>query len=251
MITYSIGGGLGNLLFQYVFARLLAEENNLELGTSWKKEEVITFTEPKHGAIIKHQPVLLNEMKHTLYPYSSLEPRHYHLQGYWQNADWYLRARDKIRGWVKNTILPNQDCNHKDVIAHIRLGDYKHCGPKGQILDPKYYWDCLKREQKDAKRLIIATDDPNDDYLKEFTDKGAMLLEGTEATDFWALTEYDSVICGNSTFSWWGAFLSNATRIYLPECWMRDLKNIVNLTKIQNGIVMPAGFIDYGNGGSL
>jgi hypothetical protein len=127
---------------------------------------------------------------------------------------------------------------------HIRLGDYKHCGPKGQVLSQQYYFDCIERSFVDPKNVLIVTDEPEDEYLLPFKTMGVSVKRGSEKEDFWELMRFSSIACGNSSYSWWSAFISNAERIYIPSCWLRGMKNKVNLTKIQNGAVVPATFMN-------
>ena len=45
----------------------------------------------------------------------------------------------------------------------------------------------------------------------------------------YVLTRCKGVICANSTFSWWGAWLNNNTNksIFIPDKWLNDRNNIV------------------------
>jgi hypothetical protein len=256
MITYSPGGGLGNRLFMYVFARLLAEKNGIELGTRWSNDparvfdghhqqagqpQTVTFNDPSPGQRIDGPLIVLDENTRTTTPETVLAPGPYYLQGYWQIAEWYLPHRKKIMSWITN--MDNERGYARGSVAmHLRLGDYARCGPKGQILDSKYYFDCLSQEGALSERVRLFTDSLEEEHLKPFRDAGIPITCTNEKDDFWAMTHFETIICGNSTFSWWAAFLSNAARIYLPSCWMRGLANPVDLLKIQNGIVVPAGF---------
>lgn len=65
MITFEIGGGLGNRLFQYVFARLLAEKLGFSLETRCSFEGVITPTEPKQGKIFTNNKQHIVETNKT------------------------------------------------------------------------------------------------------------------------------------------------------------------------------------------
>ena len=243
MITYSAGGRLGNQLFQYVSARLVAEKNNLQLMTEYKWNDTITVTKPKDGEAYRDGPITIVENENTP---DILEMKygkhHYHFQGYWQRAEYYLPNREKILGYFNEKAT--KDTDKTNIIMHIRLDDYKRFGKGGTVLDPKYYADCLDREN--YKTLFIVSDSPDDKYLESFAKYKPTIVSGTEKFNFWFLASFDRIICGNSTFSWWAAFLSNATKIYTPDCWIRNSNDLRHsLQNIQNNIQIKAGFIDY------
>jgi hypothetical protein len=168
----------------------------------------------------------------------------YHLQGFWQNAyAYYLPNRETILGYFVEKAT--KETNKNDIVMHVRLGDYKRFGPRGTVLDPKYYWDCLAKEQ--YADVYILTDEPHDPYIEQFRRKNFIVRENTsERDDFWFMAGFDRIVCGNSSYSWWAAFLSNATRIYTPSCWIRNSNEMYrDLQNIQNAVIMPAGFKDY------
>ena len=247
MITFSAGGRLGNQLCQYVSARLLADQLGFALGTQYTWNYTVSFTEPDPGSVFLNDPITIvetadigNILEHQ---YTN---RHYHLQGYWQNSNYYLPNRDKILSWIifPTTIL--QPVCQDDIVMHIRLTDYKEFGKGGTVLSQDYYRDCLDKEPYDFAYVI--TDDPSDPYLDFLNDYHNVVIRknNTEKDDFWYMNSFDRIIISNSTFSWWSAFLSNASKIYTPSCWIRNSNDIFHdLQNIHNGIIVPASFKDY------
>jgi len=245
MITFSSGGGFGNRLFQYVSARLLAERFGFELGAEYDGPDTVTTTPPLPGYAYTDEPQFtITETAFTGNIFDkTYESRHYHLQGYWQNADYYLPNRKKVLGYF-NEKAPT-DLNKKDIVMHVRLGDYKAFGEGGNVLHPDYYHKCLKLEKFD--RLYIVTDEPQDEYFETFTKYNPTIINGTEKEDFWFLTGFDRIIMGNSTFSWWAAFFSNAGKVYMPKCWIRNSIDLHhNLVHMNNNVIIDAGFKEYG-----
>lgn len=249
MITFDSGGGLGNQIFQYVAARLLAEHLGYYLETRCPPTvvNVLNPTEPKEGN--KH----LNDRIHIIEQINSGNildrpfcNRHIHLQGYWQDHFLYSSNRDKILGYFNEKADDYPD--EENIVMHVRLGDYKIFGPNGNVLDPNYYHHCLEHEK--FKRLFIVTDQPNDEYFVNFLPYNPIFTRGGLKEDFWFIAGFSRIIIANSTFSWWSAFLSNAEKIYTPKCWIRNSTDIVHeLQNINNGkcegIQMDAGFKDY------
>lgn len=247
MITFEVGGGLGNRLFQYVLARLLAEKLGYDLITKFPVSHILTPTEPKKGKRYYENKLHIIE---TLETENLLErkfgERHIHLQGFWQEQKYYTPNRDAILGYFKEKATEKPD--KENIVMHVRLTDYKAFGFKGSVIHPDYYVDCLRREKYD--RLFIVTDAPQDSYFERFESYKPIFTRGNEKKDFWFLTEFDRIIVGNSTFSWWPAFLSNATKIYTPKCWIRNSVDIRHKLHVINngkceGIQMPARFKDY------
>lgn len=247
MVTFNFGGGLGNRLFQYVFARMLSENTGLRLVTPCPEDNVLTATKHTRGTICKNDRVDINETIDTCNilerPWSN---RHIHLCGYWQEHLYYLKSRNRILSYFNERAT--KDTDKDNLVMHVRLTDYKTFGNKGSVLHPDYYHSCIKKEK--YNRLFIVTDDDRDSYLDEFRKYRPIVVSNDEKSDFWFLTEFDRMIIGNSTFSWWAAFLSNAKKIYTPKCWIRNSVDIRHsLQVIDNGrckgIQVPAGFIDY------
>ena len=240
MITYNTAGRIGNQLFQYTIARLLAEKIGFELGHQYDWNDTITATPLKPGKRYSNDPITIVEKIDTGNILErKYEKRHYHLSGFWQEAHYYLPYREQILGFFNEKATTKTD--KANIVMHVRLSDYKIFGKGGTVLDPQYYIDCLEYEIFDD--LFIVTDAPNDDYFNAFEKYNPIYNFGTEKQDFWFLTQFDRIICGNSSFSWWAAFLSNATKIFTPDCWIRNSNDINH--SLPFGITMGARFLDY------
>ena len=246
MITFSAGGRLGNQMFQYSFARIMAEWLGFKLSTDFCFSDTVTTTPHLDGECYTNNTEKIVENINTGNMFDrEYQRRHYHFEGYWQDAGYYVPRRNQVLGFF-NEKAPTE-LNKNDIVMHVRLGDYKKFGQGGTVLDPKYYLDCLGREEWDT--LYIVTDSPNDSYFKEFRKYKHECVHVSEKDDFWFLTKFNRIVTGNSTFSWWAAFMSNAEVIYTPGCWVRNIVgNKSNLKFIDNGIdsgiIMPAGFLN-------
>lgn len=247
MVTFASGGGLGNKIFQYVSARLLAEKLGYELMSECQFTHVLTPTTKNPGAVYNNDQLIEVESINTGDIFKKQwGKRNIHLQGFWQNANYYIPNRNQIVGFFneRSTTTPDKE----NIVMHVRLGDYKIFGPGGNVLHQRYYLDCLEKEI--FNRLFIVTDSKSDSYFDAFSSFKPIIINRDEASDFWFLTEFDRIIIGNSTFSWWAAFLSNATKIYTPKCWIRNSNDIyhelyvINNGKC-NGIQMNANFLEY------
>lgn len=248
VITFSRGGRMGNMICQYIVARLFADLKGYHLGTPFEYPGVINKYMPKANET--YGPSTATIIKETIETGNILEAHypngHYHLEGFWQEAEYYNTHRDKILCYFDHKAPPKTIT--KDIIMHVRLGDYKEFGVGGNVLDPEYYHKCLKREK--FKKLYIVTDSPDDSYFSEFKKYSPIVQSKTVEEDFWFITKFDRIICANSTFSWWAAFVSNATKIYIPKCWIRNSNDIKHdMFGLNNGkciaTTIPAGFKEY------
>ena len=80
-----------------------------------------------------------------------------------------------------------------------------------------FEWYEERLDSMDFRRLYICTDMPQDPYLKYFDKYDPIMAGGSELQDFNLLRSANRIICCNSTFSWWAAWLSDASEIYLPR----------------------------------
>jgi hypothetical protein len=62
MVTVDYCGRTGNNLFQYSIARLIAEINNLQMGTEWCAPQFIEATEPKRGDVVSGDMITITDI---------------------------------------------------------------------------------------------------------------------------------------------------------------------------------------------
>lgn len=112
-----------------------------------------------------------------------------------------------------------------DVVLHVRLSDFELAN---LVIDPVPQIKIL-RELK-PKRLIIVCAAPKTDaeknYLLFFEEFKPVFQHGTELEDFAVLRCANRIIVSNSTFSWFAAFLGNATERWIPEPTYNSLGRI-------------------------
>lgn len=125
----------------------------------------------------------------------------------------------------------------RPLIVHIRLGDYK--SEDFGVLPRTYYEKSIRRMWESGKyqKIWAFSDEPklasailtfvpreNLRWIGQIGDSASMTLE--------AMRYGHGYVIGNSTFSWWGAFLSftpNA-RVIAPKPWFRDIPSPQELT---------------------
>lgn len=184
---------LGNRLFIFCYSKILAEQLNAKV-----------IFEP-----IKGFPNTYNLSNKD---YKQIIKKH----GYFQRYEYYQPYKKQIKEWLKldTQITPHE--NKDDVIIHIRALEEMY------YLPFEYYKNALANIT--YNKLYICIDDPNSPFLENFKPYGPIIIKhnnhfDADATlnDFKLIMSFNKIIASKSTFSWWAAFLSDATEIYLPK----------------------------------
>jgi hypothetical protein len=115
---------------------------------------------------------------------------------------------------------------------HIRLDDFNFAGHNSQIVDFSWYDKILESETfenvyivydaKSGTRTGYARKHKNykraeELFLKKFEKYNPIYHSKSLAEDMCFISSFDKILCSNSTFCWWAAFLSSASKIYFPN----------------------------------
>lgn len=213
-------GQFGNQLFPTVLATLTAIKHTLNVDHYQNK--LVKFKKQPHydttydTTITTNNPLNENNLKCNV----ALK------RGYYQNGDLLNEYRDVIKEDVFD--LPPIVKNTKDVVLHLRLDGFNHDGHNSHIIHPDWYLNILKNIQFDKLFIVMATksgrirkkQEPHKQtYLDCFARFNPEIISNDEYTDFNFIRSFDTIISSNSTFSWWAAFCSDASTIYLPPIW--------------------------------
>ena len=168
------------------------------------------------------------------------QTKNYYFDGYWQNPAYFEDVRPII---LKNINFPDlqnaQDLNLRNLIInsesvaiHIRRGDYVENRQYNDFYgtcSPEYYRKAIDRILSGISnaKFFLFTDDPdfveaNFDFLPTKTlvsDK-----QRSEIDDLNLMHLCKHFIIANSSFSWWGAWLSqNPQKIVVaPKQWYKN-----------------------------
>lgn len=136
----------------------------------------------------------------------------------------------------------------QSVSVHIRRGDYLEVNDLyGGICTPEYYAKSFRKMRQEVPgcHFFLFTNDPA--WAKEIYEKESdiTIVEGNDEDhgylDLYLMTQCQHYILANSSFSWWGAYLSqNQTKnklVLAPPTWFngRDCKDIYTeeMTKME------------------
>ena len=150
------------------------------------------------------------------------------LIGFFQTPKYFDHIESQIRedftfhdGFVKDCQLM-LDLVEDPIAIHIRRGDFLINSGNHYNLSLSYYKNALDEFGND-RQVVIFSDDPQ--WCKEqelFADDRFLVSEGNGPYhDLYMMTQCSDFIIGNSTYSWWGAWLcNNPDKIVIyPDKW--------------------------------
>ena len=152
------------------------------------------------------------------------------IQGYFQSEKYFKHIESEIRQdfEFRNEILePCMDMIEglkSPVSLHVRRTDYV-TNPNHSALDLDYYKTSIS-EFGDSQ-ILIFTDDVewcNDQELFS-TDQFMISESGSPYIDLCLMTLCSGHIIANSSFSWWGAWLSGSKKVIAPKDWFKGSNN--------------------------
>ena len=153
------------------------------------------------------------------------------IQGFFQTEKYFKHIRDEIKGDFEFKDEIASPC--KDMMAeidepvslHIRRTDYIS-NPNHSALGLEYYEKALKQFDK-RSTIVVFSDDP--DWCNEqelfSSDRFLVAEENSAYVDMCLMTLCKGHIIANSSFSWWGAWLSDSDQVVAPSGWFAGSNN--------------------------
>jgi glycosyltransferase involved in cell wall biosynthesis len=179
-----------------------------------------------------------------------------YLIGLFQSVRWV--EDEEVKRLMKSLKLVDENsefknlCNlakeEKPLVVHLRLGDYKSESDFG-ILSGDYYREAIGRVLEADEKIWIFTNEEelaNQIFPKEYSHKVRWITNGTLSSSqtLELMRHGTSFVIGNSTFSWWAAFLnhSGSDRVVAPSPWFRSTESPQDLIP-KNWIKVPSQYI--------
>lgn len=220
MITYStinfkgtpgtVGDcAFGNKLFKIASTIGIAEKNGYRYGfPRWDCQEYFVNPLPRCEKQFKKQRIPAN--------FAGLDFGFYSF-GFRDDIDLFgelasYKYFEHCQSLIKHYFELKQQCKpYKDyIIVHYR--DYNN--PAWANLTSEYYREALKKMPD--KPVLVVTD--SIDAAVKILGYNVEYTSNTPIVDFYIMATANYLVMANSTFSWWGAFLSEA-RIVTPSQW--------------------------------
>lgn len=211
-------GGFGNQLFSYCFARAYAERHGLELHTdSWVGEKIFTLEHPRCMEVLPRYTET-----EVLADVATPRAENMELRSYWQQQAALIYTRRQVRDWLTYRPEIEKQIFHKlpggpihrapggplrwnRVACHHRLGDY---AGYGYVIPSRISYEFT------AAKYHLCETVADLDWVTQET---ALIIPelGDDLhllPDFYRLQTADTLLRGNSTFSFWASVLSLSPR---------------------------------------
>ena len=238
-------GWLGNQMFQYASLRGIAANRGYDFAIPNHKE-VIVDSLGNHLRIELFLPFKLTNLSEKNIAVSSdvkvIQERHFHfdeelfnncpdnicLVGYLQTEKYFSHIRKTILedfefiDDIQNPCLEMMSDMNSPIALHIRRGDFLINSLNHHNLTLDYYQEAISQFDSD-REVIIFSDDP--DWCKEqeiFSGDRFLVSESSNSyVDLCLMSMCSDFIIANSTFSWWGAWLSKneSKTVIAPSKW--------------------------------
>ena len=235
-------GRFGNQMFQYAATRGIAAKHNYDwcIPDGPKTDEEFNDEENQHKLFMAFKMGGVKTINMHPAPYKQEGSFTFdqdlfdncedniNLYGYFQSEKYFKHIEDDIRKLfapkkeAKEAYEEVKDLFDDPVALHIRRGDFLINSVHHHNLSMKYYEEALNQFDSD-RQVIIFSDDT--DWCKQqplFEGDRFLVCEGGGPyTDLYMMSKCDDFIIANSTFSWWGAWLShNKEKVVIyPDRW--------------------------------
>lgn len=243
--------GLGNQIFQYMFYLYIKNQTKENVYGYYNKKwlqqhngleihKVFDIILPKHNKISDIVAFLcrtINKIIPQNRIYSTdknLNLKSIYFTGYWQDKKFFKDLDFNLTFRVNVLNEKNRDIvkvikGTNSVSIHIRRGDYlKEASKYGNICTLEYYNKAIEiiRRKVEEPTFFIFSDDI-DWARKNFHLEKVFFVDwncGTDSyLDMYLMSLCQSHIIANSSFSFWGAYLSKINKITIcPKKWYND-----------------------------
>ena len=221
-IQVELGGGLGNRLFHYSFARAYAERHGCALRTKphvWQHVfDLPDSLPPIDGEVPRRDTYAFHEWDGET---------DINITGMAQHQKNLIYTREQVRSWFR--LKPELAKLVKNVpslplVASLRLGDYCYaCNPFAWV-DKQSYLDCCGEFGLDTDNLYFLDGEQHYRIPEIPVSKPWVQLSDAEKEtsidflpDLALMMRARVLLRSNSTFAWWAATLGYCERVFCPD----------------------------------
>jgi len=233
-------GRLGNQMFQYAALRGIADKHGYDFtipesdfNDEWNDHQLFeVFNLPNLKNRGKVGDKFLQERQFNYDPELVEQcPDDVSLYGYFQTEKYFSHITDSIKEdfTFKKDVVEN--CKEvmeelsEPIALHVRRTDYVEKSQDHPPCSLKYYHEALKRFHE-KRPVVIFSDDVKWCKEQEIFKPDRFLVSETDNNvyDLCMMTMCDDYIIANSSFSWWGAWLSHNPdpTVIAPKKWFGD-----------------------------
>lgn len=155
------------------------------------------------------------------------------IDGFFQSEKYFKSHRDDVLKMFELADIIKEEISSKYSMLfntahcglHVRRGDY-FTAKEMRVIDVTYYKEAIKSFDSNTT-FVIFSDDIN--WCKnnlDFIPKKIFIEERNDLKEMYLMSRLSGMIIANSTFSWWGAWLGNQSKVVIPNPntnWFSDL----------------------------
>jgi len=230
-LKYKTAGGIYAILKKSAIYCSARSKLIRSLKPLQKLENVYEFKTSFFNTIVKEKDFNIEKIKNN---------KNYYFDGYWQNPEYFEDVRNLILSEIRfpefqnsqDLNLKKQICDSESVAIHIRRGDYVSDSWANQTLGTcsiEYYQKAAEHimSKHTNAKFFLFSDDP--DFVKTnfgFLPNATLVSDSirSEIDELNLMHSCKNFIIANSSFSWWGAWLSqNPEKIVIaPRQWYKN-----------------------------
>jgi hypothetical protein len=155
-------------------------------------------------------------------------PDNVDLFGYFQTEKYFNHIKEELKNdftFIEEISNPcdellESEFGDSDILSlHVRRGDYLNYSHH-PVQDINYYKLALSHFDNDIPVIVFSDDIEWCKSQKIFeSNRFTMSEENNTAVDLYLQSKCNNHIICNSSFSWWGAWLSNSKKVVAPKKW--------------------------------
>ena len=237
-------GRLGNQMFQFAALKGIARNRGFEYcfpptknTNEWTDHQL--FNSFKFGSTSQLNVQFIDSdrttvMEETFFFNEKLFnecPDWISLQGFFQTEKYFKHIRDELlkdfefRDEILEPAQKTMSYWKNPIALHIRRTDYT-TNPNHTALSMDYYEKALS-EFDDSSEVIIFSDEPQWCMEQKLFESDRFMISetGNNYMDMCLMTLCSGHIIANSSFSWWGAWLSSSQKVVAPSDWFKGSNN--------------------------
>lgn len=245
-IAFQTKGGLGNQLFQLACAINYSIQNDINIRifhvdrarSSWmdlfgiNKDYIYkaviednSISLERRGCVAQSNFSRQQVYAESTFHYSPLPVLNgFIFDGYWQSEKYFLHTANEIATYFRKILVDTGSRLGTNTAVHVRLGDFlknSHTRNYHGLVPEFHYLNSLALLGTNGFSVVTDDIDSAESLYPELLASSVEVFSGPVLKDFSFLVQANSLIIGNSTFSWWAARLSDAL-IIAPKCWFSE-----------------------------
>ena len=237
-------GRLGNQMFQFAALKGIARNRGFEYcfpptknTNEWTDHQLFnpfklgSTTQLNVQFIDSDRPTVMEETFFFNEKLFNECPDWISLQGFFQTEKYFKHIRDELlkdfefRDEILEPAQKTMSYWKNPIALHIRRTDYT-TNPNHTALSMDYYEKALS-EFDDSSEVIIFSDEPQWCMEQKLFESDRFMISetGNNYMDMCLMTLCSGHIIANSSFSWWGAWLSSSQKVVAPSDWFKGSNN--------------------------